>query len=177
MRGRVQAMPGLKKLHGSSLPENKDEPIPDHPLSEDPITTAPRHFSLEQREAWEFAIRNSPENLIKRLDSGILEAYCVALCLHRRAVEAMGQDDLTVLKRMGEAQHPLISIINKQGELVRKHGAELGFSPISRPRILADNSRTPALGATLNSQAHAQPKDAPRQSLESYLADAPKTVN
>jgi P27 family predicted phage terminase small subunit len=176
LRGRMIKTSAQKKLHGSTWPINKDEPIPDHPLSEDP-TAAPRHFSLEQREAWEFAIRNSPENLIKRLDSGVLEAYCVALCLHRRAVEAMGKDELTIMKKMGEAQHPLISIINKQGELVRKHGAELGFSPVSRPRILADNSRTPALGATLNSQAHAQPKDAPRQSLESYLADAPKTVN
>lgn len=176
MRGRVQAMPGMKKLHGSSLPENKDEPIPDHPLSEDP-TTAPRHFDGEQREIWEFAIRNSPPNLIKRLDSGILEAYCIALCMHRRAVEEMSKADLTVSKTNGIAQNPLLGIINKQGELVRKHGAELGFSPISRPRILADNSRTPALGATLNSQVHAQPKDAPRQSLESYLANSPKTVN
>jgi hypothetical protein len=97
--------------------------------------------------------------------------------MHRRAVAEMGKEDMTVSKTNGIAQHPLLGIINKQGELVRKHGAELGFSPISRPRILADNSKTPALGATLTSQAHAQPKDAPRQSLESYLANSPKTVN
>jgi P27 family predicted phage terminase small subunit len=169
-------MPGMKKLHGSPHPENLAEPIPDHPLSEDP-TAAPRHFSLEQREIWEFAIRNSPPNLIKRLDTGILEAYCVALSMHRKAVEALGKDDLVIMKKLGEAQHPLIQIINKQGELVRKHGQELGFSPISRPRILADNSKTPALAASIASQNHAKPKDAPRRSLENYLQNTAKTVN
>jgi P27 family predicted phage terminase small subunit len=176
MKGRVQAMPGMKRLHGSTLPENKDEPIPDHPLSDDP-TSAPAHFSLELREVWEFAIRNSPPNLIKRLDTGILEAYCVALHTHRKAVKEMGQEDLTIEKKMGLAQNPLLGIINKQGELVRKHGAELGFSPISRPRILADNSKTPAMSASIASQNHAKPKDAPSRSLESYLQNTAKTVN
>jgi len=176
IRGRVQAMPGMKRLHNSTLPENAAEPIPDHPLSDDP-TAAPRHFDGEQREIWEFAIRNSPPNLIKRLDSGILEAYCIALCMHRRAVAELGKEDLTVSKTNGIAQNPLLGIINKQGELVRKHGQELGFSPISRPRILADNSKTPALAASMSSQNHARPKDAPRRSLETYLQNTAKTVN
>jgi len=97
--------------------------------------------------------------------------------MHRKAVEALGKSDLVVMKKLGEAQHPLIQIINKQGELVRKHGQELGFSPISRPRILADNSKTPALAASIASQNHAKPKDAPRRSLENYLQNTAKTVN
>lgn len=176
MRGHMRKTPALKKLHASNEFINEDEPVPPHPLSEDP-TSAPAHFDDEQREIWEFAIRNSPENLIKRLDSGILEAYCIALCMHRRAVKDLGKDDLMVLKTNGVAQHPLLGIINKQGELIRKHGQELGFSPISRPRILADNSKTPALAASIASQNHAKPKDPPRQSLESYLQNAPKVVN
>ena len=158
-------MPGMKRLHNSTLPENKDEPIPDYPFSEEPTTSAPNHFDEEQKEIWEFAIRNSPTNLIKRLDAGILEAYCIALCMHRRAVWELGKEDLTVSKTNGIAQNPLLGIINKQGELVRKHGQELGFSPISRPRILSDDSTTPALAASIASQNHAKPKDAPRRSL------------
>jgi len=175
MRGHLKKMPAMKVLHGSTEPMNPDEPIPEGDLSDDP-TSAPDHFNKDQREAWEFAIRNSPPKLLKKLDTGILEAYCVALCLHRRAVRELGDGDLMHVEGARIFTTPLVSMINKQGDLVRKHSNELGFSPISRPRILADNSRTPALGATLNSQSHARPKDAPKQSLEDYLAGAPRNV-
>jgi phage terminase small subunit len=175
MRGHLSKMPAMKALHGSNKPINHDEPIPEGDLSDDP-TSAPPHFNLEQREAWEFAIRNSPPKLLKKLDTGILEAYCVALCLHRRAVREMGDSDLLHQEGARIFASPLVSLINKQGDLVRKHSNELGFSPISRPRILADTSKTPALGATLNSQSHARPKDAPRQSLEDFLADSPRKM-
>jgi P27 family predicted phage terminase small subunit len=177
LTGRTVKSAAMKKLHGSTFPHNHDAPIADHPLSEEPTTSAPNHFDDEQREIWEFAIRNSPPNLIKRLDGGILEAYCIALCMHRRAVIELGKEELTVSKTNGIAQNPILGIINKQGELVRKHGQELGFSPISRPRILADNSKTPAISASMASQNHAKPKDAPKQSLESYLQNTPKIVN
>ena len=131
MRGHTNKLPMLKQLHGSTMPKNRGEPIPEGNLSDDP-TTAPAHFNQEQREAWEFAIHNSPPTLLKRLDIGILEAYVVALCLHRKAVREMGDGELMCANGSQMIPSPMISIISKQGELVRKHGNELGFSPVSR---------------------------------------------
>ena len=177
MRGHTRKLPALKRLHGSNKPMNPDEPMPEGNLSEEAAESAPAHFSPAQREIWENTLKNCPPDLIKRLDTGILEAYVVALNLHRRAVKEMGDGELTYAKGSLEFNSALIQIISKQGELVRKHGNELGFSPISRPRILADTSKTPALASSITNLNRAHPKDPPRQSLESYLANAPKTVN
>jgi P27 family predicted phage terminase small subunit len=166
----------LKDLHGSTQPRN-DEPIPDGNLSDNPAGECPTHFTAEQRETWEYLLLHSPPSLLKKLDVGLLEAYVVALCLHRRAVREMA--DRALLHEQGPQliPAPLLSIINKQADLVRKLGNELGFSPVSRPRIFANGPATAAIGASLNSAAHARPKDAPRKSLENYLADAPRATS
>jgi P27 family predicted phage terminase small subunit len=166
----------LKELHGSTHPINPDEPIPEGNLSDNPAE-CPSHFAADQREAWEYLIQHSPPTLLKRLDVGLLEAYVVALCFHRRAVREMGEADLLHQEGARVFAAPLISLINKQSDLVRKLGNELGFSPVSRPRIFANGPATAALSASLNSAAHARPKDAASQSLEAYLADAPSATS
>jgi P27 family predicted phage terminase small subunit len=174
-RGQIPKPAILKDLHGSTTPRNPDEPIPEGNLS-DNAGECPKHFTAEQRETWEYLLRHSPPSLLKKLDVGVLEAYVVALCLHRRAVAEMADRDLLHEQGRQMIPMPVLSIINKQADLVRKLGNELGFSPVSRPRIFANGPVTAAIGASLNSASHARPKDAPRKSLETYLANAPRAT-
>lgn len=162
----------MKHLHGSTQPRNLDEPIPEGALVDNP-SECPPHFTAEQREVWEYALRHSPPRLLKRIDGSVLEVWVIAHCLHRQATR-----DLVGRPLLHEQGHqmipsPLLSIINKQAIIMMRAAGELGFSPTARPRIFANG---PAIGASLNSAAHAQPKDAPRQSLQSYLANSPNTA-
>jgi phage terminase small subunit len=160
----------LKDLHGSTTKREPDEPLPVGDLSAD---DCPYYFTLDQREEWEDKLRHSPPGMIKRVDARLFEDYVVAICLHRRAVMQLGNGPLLVPCGQQKVPNPLIRMIREQGEVARKKGSELGFSPTSRPRIGAPGS---AISATMNSASHAKPKDAPRQSLEAYLASTPRAA-
>lgn len=160
----------LKDLHGSTTPRNPDEPLPVGDLS---VADCPRHFSREEKETWEEVLRASPPTMLKRIDARQVEIYVVAATLHRRASHAMQGRDLMHEQGAQFIPNPLISVINKQADLMNKLGGNLGFTPISRPRIAAPGS---AISATMNSASHAKPKDAPRQSLEAYLASTPRAA-
>jgi P27 family predicted phage terminase small subunit len=166
----------LKAIHGSTEPINPDEPIPEGNLSDNPAECPP-HFTADQREAWEYFIRHSPPSLLKRLDVGLLESYVVALCRHRKAVEEYGDGPMLIEQGGAKVPHPFLRIIRMAGEEVRKLGNELGFSPVARPRIFSNGPATAALSASLNSAAHARPKDSASQSLEAYLANAPSATS
>ena len=162
----------LKDLHGSTTRRNLDEPVPVGNLS-DNITAYPHYFTPDQMAEWEYVLEHSPPGMLKRIDLPVLEAYIVAVCLHRRAVTEFGDSPLLIDHGPMKIPHPLLRVIREQGETARKKANDLGFTPISRPRI---NANGPALGATLNSVSHARPKDAPQQSLAAYLASAPGTA-
>lgn len=74
--------------------------------------------------------------LLTTLDVGLLEAYCQAYGMWREAsawVNKMGM--ITKTTNGNFIQNPYVAIVNKQQEIMRKTGAELGFSPSSRSRL------------------------------------------
>ena len=128
---------------GHSRPVDKNEPKPVGNLFE-----APAHLTPDQGGIWTYAIANAPAGLLKRLDSSVLEAWCVACDLHRTAVVMQGKLDsgnsakLLVQPRDAEGrpsgqayQSPYLPIINRQAVIMAKLVQELGFSPASRTRI------------------------------------------
>ena len=58
------------------------------------------------------------------------------------------------------AASPYINIINQQAKIILKAASELGFTPVSRPRIIAG--------------AGSEFSDSTNDSLDEYLAAAPK---
>ena len=174
MRGRKPKPTVLKDLHGSQEPRNPLEPIPVGDLSDDP-TECPPHFNADQRAEWEYQVRHSPPGMLKRIDKGVFAAYVVAQCLHRRATEQMGRGGLLMRAPNSDfpIQNPLLAIINRQALIMAKLASELGFTPVSRPRILV--SGAPA-GESLLSRPTLRGRDAPDQSIEDYLASAPQTA-
>ena len=148
MRGRKPKPSRLRLIEGNPgrRPINQGEPVAPGALID-----APEWFSVQQRTIWDYAITNSPDGLLRRLDRDVLVAWCVACEMHKRACQQQQKLDantgapmLTKTKDGNVIQSPYLPIINRQMLLMLKAASELGFSPVSRTRIELD----PANGAT-----------------------------
>ena len=177
MRGRKPIPTMLRKLHGNprkvALP--KFEPKPDGDLSD-----APDWLTDDLKVRWAYALQNAPPGMLKRIDQGILVAWVVAENLHRQAAEAQGKVGLLVrIKTRATlnqddpgvpAASPYINIINQQAKIMLKAASELGFTPVSRPRIYGGPSvPAPNFGGSERAKV-----DEGHISIEDYLASAPK---
>jgi P27 family predicted phage terminase small subunit len=134
MRGRRPTPTHLKQIQGNpgKRPISELEPIPEGELH-----AAPTWMSDSQREGWAYAITNSPNGLLKKLDSSVLAIWVVAEDLHRQAAEKI--DQFGLLTKSPNAglplQSPYLAILNKQAQIMLKSAAELGFTPSSRTRV------------------------------------------
>ncbi len=136
--GRKPKPTVLFELHGR--PNKGRKPNPQEPKPAGDLSTAPDWLSPDQREGWEYALRSAPPGLLKRLDRGALTAWVVAEDMHRQAV--IGQNKLSgLLVRTPQTQvliqSPFLPIINRQALIMLKAASELGFTPVSRPRVFA----------------------------------------
>src|ERR1700686_2894977 len=99
-------------------------------------------------------LTHAPAGLLKRIDRGALLAWVVAEDLHRQAATAQAKVGLLVrIKTKATADKddpgvpvasPYINIINQQAKIMLKAASELGFTPVSRPRIGAGAPVLPA---------------------------------
>ena len=171
MRGRKPVPTVLADLHGRprKAPPPKNEPKPVGDLSD-----APEWLSEAQKSGWLYALRHAPPGLLKRLDRGALAVWVVAEDLHRQAAVAQGKNQLLVKTPNAEIpiQSPYLPIINRQALIMLKAASELGFSPVSRPRIFAAG---PAPGEGLYGD-----QTTSADTLDDFLAtdpDRPATIN
>lgn len=176
MRGRKPVPTVLRALHGnpSGTPYNKAEPKPSGDLSD-----APAHLSQEQKEAWLYALTHSPPGLLKRIDRGALVVWVVAEDLHRQATIMQAKAGLLwrPTGSLQPQQSPYLPIINRQALIMLKAASELGFTPVSRPRVYA-GQQAPGAGFSVpvvTAPAKARAAKAIREptSLDDYLDSAP----
>jgi P27 family predicted phage terminase small subunit len=135
MRGRKPKPTLLKIIEGSKSPVNPNEPVVTGDLD-----AAPDWFTPEQKASWDYAIANSPNGLLKRLDRSVLTTWVVAENLHREATMQVSKLGLIIKSPVkGEPmQNPWLAIVNRQALLMMKASSELGFSPTSRSRVTID---------------------------------------
>jgi hypothetical protein len=106
----------------------------------------------------------------------------VAEDLHRQAAIAQGKVGLLVrIKTRATigaddpgvpAASPYIGIINQQAKIMLKAASELGFTPVSRPRVYAGASLPgPDITATARPHGRAGKRV---MSIDEYIASAPK---
>ena len=138
MKGRKPKPTVLANLHGRTNHGRKkpvNEPIPVGNL-DDP----PEWLTEDQKAGWRYAMDHAPAGLLRHIDRGILVVWVVAEGYHREAV--VRQQKLGLLVKTPNTQQavqsPYLPIINRQGMMMMKAAAELGFSPAARPRISAD---------------------------------------
>lgn len=135
--GRKPRPTQLKLVEGKHYRLNgrKAEPVPEGDLVE-----APEHFDAEQSAAWDYAILHAPRGLLRRLDQGLLAAWCVTWVLHQEATNALQTTPRVVKSPNGTPmQSPWLSILNRQAALMRSLASDLGFSPAARTRIAAED--------------------------------------
>lgn len=178
MRGRKPIPTALHEIHGNpsriALKDREPKLVGD-------LTDAPTWLSDDQKTGWTYAVTHAPPGVLKRIDRGALVAWVIAEDLHRQAATAQATTGLLVrIKTKATAgkddpgvptASPYLNIINQQAKIMLKAASELGFTPVSRPRIFAAG---PAPGEGL----HAAP-NTPISSLDAFLAgdpDAP-TIN
>lgn len=165
MRGRKPKPTQLKDLHGSQEPRNPNEPIPETVIE---IVPPPEHFDEDMRQIWRFALEHAPPGMLKAIDAAVLEVWCVAHALHRKAVRAQQRYALVIPAPVTKypIQAPYLAIINRQALVMMRAAAELGFSPTARPRV----GNTVSGGDELNTGRR---PNATGESLDGFLARAP----
>lgn len=123
----VTGNPGKRAL-------NKKEPKPQGNLVD-----APDWFNDEQKASWAYAINSAPWGLLKRVDRSVLVAWVVAEVLHRQAAQRLTTAGMLIKTPNGmPVQSPLLSIVNKQAQIMMKAAGEMGFTPASRSRVESD---------------------------------------
>jgi phage terminase small subunit len=177
MRGRKPVPSTLRKLHGNprKVAMPKFEPKPDGDLSD-----APDWLNEAQRTCWRYALRTAPPGMLKRIDLGVLVVWAVAENLHCQAAAAQAKVGLLVrIKTRATINQddpgvpvasPYINIINQQAKIMLKAASELGFTPVSRPRVYGGPS---VPGPNFNIGA-SETREEGRMSLDEFLASAPK---
>lgn len=164
-RGQRPKPAALKKLHGSTEPS--DEPVAHGDLVVE--NACPKHFSPAQREIWSFTLAHSPQNVLKRIDSFVLQAWVVAVSLHELATQKLnelGDDVMVATPNDHQIQSPYVGMLNRQALIMRSMANEFGFTPVSRARLGGLGSNAPAAEALVKP---VYGKDGPRESLEDYL--------
>jgi P27 family predicted phage terminase small subunit len=102
--------------------------------------------------------------MLKSLDAGVLEAWCVAYSIHRAATTELAREGAITVRGIKDPSRrvtaPQIGIINRTSALMSRLANDLGFSPVARSRVqVPDNG----VSATID--------EPPQVSLEEYLAE------
>jgi P27 family predicted phage terminase small subunit len=176
MRGRKPVPTTLRTLHGNprkvALPKFEPKPAGD-------LCDPPAWLSEGQLTSWNYALAHAPSGLLKRIDRAALLDFVVAENLHQEAAAAQAKVGLLVrVKTKATAgkddpgvptASPYINIINQQAKIMIKAASELGFTPVSRPRIGAGAPLPPPVTEWAGSDNGRKP----RPSLEDFLASHP----
>ena len=113
-------------------PLNQNEP---HPKVAD-LSEPPGYFGKSQKEIWRRYVAGCPAGLITVVDVGLLEAYCLAYALMRKAGAMVEKEGETVTAPSGYVQaSPWVSMGRQARAEVKQLSAELGFSPSSRSKV------------------------------------------
>jgi P27 family predicted phage terminase small subunit len=175
MRGRKPVPTTLRALHGNprKIAMPKFEPKPNGDL-----TDPPDWLSEGQLANWTYVLTHAPAGLLKRIDRGALLSWVVAEDLHRQAAIAQAKVGLLVrVKTKATAgkddpgvpvASPYINIINQQAKIMLKAASELGFTPVSRPRIGAGTPALPAGSDWSNGERGEEGRPSLKEFLDSH---------
>jgi P27 family predicted phage terminase small subunit len=128
----IRGNPGKRKLN-----QHEPKPVGD-------LAGPPEHFDAEMADVWNYAITNAPPGLLKKIDSAILETWCTAHVLHRRAAREVSKFGMLMKAPVTglPIQSPFLPVVNKQALIMMRACDHLGFSPASRTRIATGEGLT-----------------------------------
>ena len=149
MRGRKPKPTVLHKLHGSfNVTRHRArgaEPVASGDLDD---MEPPADLNEHELAAWHHAIEHAPRGVLKKIDRTLLTLWCKTAERYRRAdaaqAEINARQALPDVIRTPQGllmPSPYISIMNKAAILMLRIAEQLGFTPVSRPRLAERPSR------------------------------------
>ena len=138
MAGRKPLPMAVKAIKGTvqKCRVNPHEPKPTGVLCE-----APEYMSDSAKEAWDYAVANSPQGLLSALDGAVLERWANCSGLYREALSKInraGVSGMIVKTPSGILRRsPLMDVIRDLALEMKGYETEMGFTPASRSRISA----------------------------------------
>lgn len=132
----------VKILNGNpgKRPLNKSEPKPEGVLK-----TAPPSLTPDQVIIWKNTLKIAPKGLFTLVDSAVVERFCVALDMHKKAnFQLAARGSLTVIEDGKIKVAPEVNIIAKTDAMLRACTASMGFDPSSRSRLHLEDDRDPS---------------------------------
>lgn len=149
---------------------NHAEPVPP-----EGIPDCPAHLGEEARAEWYRLVDTLVGmGVITVVDRAVLAAYCQAYGRWVEAEEKLKETPLLIRTPSGYVQQsPWLTVANRQMELMGRYMAEIGLTPASRSRVIANTSLTQPLDLVTkvefvtvyedaDGKRHERPFDAPR---------------
>ncbi len=134
--GRKPLPVAVKKIKGTL---QKCRTNPREPKPAGMLCTPPEYMTDAAKEAWNYAVANSPPGLLTALDGAVLERWSNCSGMYREALAKINRSGVSgmliktptgILRRS-----PLMDVIRDLALEMRGYESEMGFSPASRSRI------------------------------------------
>ena len=136
MAGRKPLPLAIKQIKGTV---QKCRTNPREPKPAGALCTAPEYMSDSAKEAWNYAVANSPPGLLSALDGAVLERWANCSGLYREAlakINRAGVSGMIIKTPSGILRRsPLMDVIRDLALEMKGYEAEMGFTPASRSRI------------------------------------------
>jgi P27 family predicted phage terminase small subunit len=136
MTGRKPLPAVVKKIKGTL---QKCRTNPREPRPTGALCTPPEYMSDSEKEAWNYAVANSPPGLLSPLDGAVLERWSNCSGLYREALSKInraGVSGMIIKTPSGILRRsPLMDVIRDLALEMKGYEAEMGFTPASRSRI------------------------------------------
>ena len=136
MAGRKPLPVAVKKIKGTL---QKCRTNPNEPKPAGILCDPPEYMSESAKEAWRYAVANSPPGLLSALDGAVLERWANCSGLYREALSKInlaGVSGMLVKTPSGILRRsPLMDVIRDLALEMRGYESEMGFTPASRSRV------------------------------------------
>lgn len=134
MKSKKAKVSHLQIVGGSTMP--LDPP----PVEQsDELLDPPSTFKPRERIVWSECIRNAPDGVLRKIDTGILEIYVKAKVQWERAAENVEANGTICKGPNGGVMHnPFVGVMNTQAKMMMRAISQLGFSPVTRQRVKAN---------------------------------------
>lgn len=117
----------------SKRPINKKEPKPKGSL------TLPSTLSPLASKLWKRVVQAMPAGVFTQADEAALAAYCEAYANLLTATQEINRSGMFSVGSQGQTiVHPAVRIQADASRIIASLGARIGFDPISRSNIVAD---------------------------------------
>lgn len=126
----------VKELKGTLQPCRDN---PSEPKNLPCLGAPPKYMTSMAKEAWCYAVSNSPKGLLTAIDGTLLERWANCCGMYREViakVNAAGVEAFLATTPSGIVRRsPLLEVIRTLADELKGYEIELGFTPASRSRV------------------------------------------